>query len=505
MIGMGLVLPDRREAIVRLGLAIAGLASSGRAARAAMALEVGGDPILTLAARIRDASRDGAWDAAAEAVRAGARPETLLGAVFLAGAEDIRPRPHGTLHAVMMVESACQLSSAAGGAPRAAWHPALFNLDELKTAQEDDRREWGDYRMKPLAVAPGRRPEAAQRELVAALDAFDPERAERAAAGLAALVDAQTFFETLRPFTARCYAFIGHKAIYATQVERVLGRIGWRHAEPAVRSLALALLVGRQTEDYEHALELARTLPEGALGPGRSGPGAERAGGRADELIHALRAATPTAAAESVAGALRAGLGSAAAWDAILLVGADVFQRRPGRRSSDGRLSLLPVHAVTVPSALRSSFESARGPVTKSLLLLQAASWAARMRDDLGQLVGLSMQGPTLAPAAERVTVDEVLERGEPAAAMGLLERDATRTGELMAALRASLARRGRESHQHKLAGALGEEAGRVEASLRPRLVAPAVDYLANPKDPDTEVFRRAELVLDSAGIARGA
>jgi hypothetical protein len=465
---------------------------------------VGGDPILALAARIRDASRDGAWDAAGEAMRAGARPETLLAAVFLAGVEDIRPRPHGTLHAVMMVESACQLSSAAGGA-RAGWHPALFNLDELKSAQEDDRREWGDYRMKPLALAPGQSAETAKRELVAALDAFDPERAERAAAGLAALVDAQTFFETLRPFTARCYAFIGHKAIYATQVERVLGRIGWRHAEPAVRSLALAMLVGRQTEDYARSLELARTLPAGALAPRPSVAGAERPGGRADELVQALRTANPTAAVESVAGALRAGLGSAAAWDAILLVGADVFQRRPGRRASDGRLSLLPVHAVTVPSALRSSFESARDPVTQYLLLLQAASWAARMRDDLGQLVGLAMQGAPLTAAEGRTSLDEVLESGSPAAAMGLLERDATRTGALMAALRASLARRGRESHQHKLAGALGEEAGRVEASLRPRLVAPAVDYLANPRDGDTEVFLRAERLLDGAGVARRA
>ncbi|HEY8231685.1 MAG TPA: hypothetical protein VIJ10_03380 [Vicinamibacteria bacterium] len=498
---MGLVLPDRREAIVRLGLAIAGLAGVSRAARAAAALESAGDPILALAARIRDGSRDGAWEAAAEAVRAGARPETLLGAVFLAGAEDIRPRPHGTLHAVMMVESACQLSSAAGAAPRAAWHPALFNLDELKSAQEDDRREWGDYRMKPLAVAPGRSAEAARRELVAALDAYDPERAERAAAGLAGVADAHAFFETLRPFTARCYAFIGHKAIYATQVERVLGRIGWRHAEPAARSLVLALLVGRQTEGHERALELARGLPAGALEPGRSSAGAERA----DELVRALRTATPTAAAESVAGALRAGLGSASAWDAIVLAGADVFQRRPGRRSSDGRLSLLPVHAVTVPSALRSSFETARDPVTKGVLLLQAASWAARMRDDLGQLVGLSMQGPSLAPAGGRASLDEVLEDAEPASAMGWLERGAGRTGELIAALRASLARRGRESHQHKLAGALGEEAGRVDASLRARLVAPAVDYLANPRDADTEVFLRAERALDGAGIARGA
>jgi hypothetical protein len=67
--------------------------------------------------------------------------------------------------------------------------------------------------------------------------------------------------------------------------------------------------------------------------------------------------------------------------------------------------------------------------------------------------------------------------------------------------MRGTLARAGREHHQHKLAAALGEEAGRVAPRLRSRLLAPAVDYLANPKDGETDVFRRAERLLDAAGV----
>jgi hypothetical protein len=487
---MGLVLPDRREALVRLGLAMAAVLCSPRGSRARGSARADGEVAL-LAARIRDASRDGAWDAAGQAIRGGASPETLLGAVFLAGVEDIRPRPHGILHAAMMAESACQLADA-GSSRRAAWHPALFNLDDLKTAQEEDRAEWGDYRMKPLASAPRGTPEAARRELVAALDAFDPERAERAAAALAALVDAESCFELLRPVSVRCHAFIGHKAIYAVQVERMLRRVGWEHAEPALRSLVLAMLVGRETEGYERALDLSRGLPPLALARG----------GDAEDLFRALRAASPAEAQGAMAAALRAGLGAPAAWDAVLLVGADVFQRRPGRRSADGRGALLPVHAVTVASALRSSFEAARDDVTKRLLLLQAAAWVARVRDALGQIVGLSMEGPSLAAASARPpTLDAAVESASPALAMAFLERDASGSAALVGRMRGTLARAGREHHQHKLAAALGEEAGRVAPGLRPRLVAPAVDYLANPRDADTDVFRRAERLLDAAEV----
>jgi hypothetical protein len=496
----------RRDALVQLGLAWAGVAlgrpPSGASAGWAAGGPVEADALLKLAARIRDGSRDAAWDAAQEWARAGAAPERLLAAVFLAGVESIRPRPHGILHAVMMVESACQLAAADPRTPRAGFHPALFNLDDLKTAQEEDRREWADYAMKPLASRRRGGVDGAERELEAALDAFDAERAEHAAAALAAQVDAGAFFERLRPYTARCYAFIGHKAIYATQVERALRRVGWQHAESAVRSLCLALLVERDTEGYARSRELAVALPPS----GR--PSVPRRRGDTVELQEALRSAAPGAAAETVAEALRSGTPADAAWDAIVLNGAELFQRRTGRRSVDGRAALLPVHAVTVPSALRHSAGRSRDAGTRGLLLLQAAAWSARLRADLDRSVGLAPAEPLTAPHPEIAehgasSLDAVLEQASPVLAAGWLAADTRRSETLLAAMRRSLARRGREHHQHKLAAALAEEASTVEASLCPGLLAPAVDYLAHPRDAETEVFRRAERVLDAAGLPR--
>ena len=37
-----------------------------------------------------------------------------------------------------------------------------------------------------------------------------------------------------QPFGTRCFAYIGHKATHAAQVERTLARIGWEHAEPVL-------------------------------------------------------------------------------------------------------------------------------------------------------------------------------------------------------------------------------------------------------------------------------
>ncbi len=75
----------------------------------------------------------------------------MLGAIFLCGVRDIRPRPYGILHAVMMVESSFQLSESA---PREeTWLPVLWNLDDLKIAQAEDRVEAGDWTLSP-AQAP---------------------------------------------------------------------------------------------------------------------------------------------------------------------------------------------------------------------------------------------------------------------------------------------------------------------------------------------------------------
>jgi hypothetical protein len=86
---------------------------------------------------------------------------------------EIRP-PHGILHAVMMAGSCFQLAD--GASATDAWLLALWNLDSLKQSMEEDER---GGRVVPATARPARVAgrEAARKELVAAMEAWDAQRA----------------------------------------------------------------------------------------------------------------------------------------------------------------------------------------------------------------------------------------------------------------------------------------------------------------------------------------
>jgi hypothetical protein len=300
------------------------------------------------------------------------------------------------------------------------------------------------------------------------MEAWDAPRAERAVPAFVATHGHADAFEVLWPLAARCYAFIGHKIIYAAQVERVLARIGWRFAEPALRSLVLAALVQRDTESHDENRERARALPEG-WSRGHEDPA------RSAVLLAGLRAASPAGAADVVAAALRDGVGPRTLWDALRLGGAEVFARRTGRSAASGRAALLPVHAVTVVNAFHHAFHAARESGTRALLVLQAAAWLAALREDLGRIVGLGRPRAIDALAAPAPDWD---------------------------GLRAALFRTGQEHHQHKYAAALAEDVGHTHPRWAASLAATAAEYLADPAAPETEVHRRTRAALRRAGIA---
>jgi hypothetical protein len=487
---------QRREALIRIGAGAAGLlcwpGARPGAARAAV------DDLEALAERLRVAPGPAAFDVAADAIRAGADHKTLLGAIFLCGVREIRPRPHGILHSVMVVESTFQLAEPSS--PQEAWLAVLWNLDDLKRSQELDRSEAGDWKL-PARPQPRRvAREEARRELVAAMEAWDAERADRAIVELLPHVGHAELFELLWPLVARCYAFIGHKLIYAAQVERVLERIGWIYAEPALRSLAMTVLVSRDTAAFDRSRELTRRLPEGWQG-GREVPE------QSAELLGALRAASPEAAQERVVDAFRSGLAPQTVWDALRLLGSEVFLHRRGRSAAAGRSALLPVHALTVTNAFGRAWRATRLDATRRLLVLQAAGWLPAMRDDLARLADLSMQGPGIealgtgveAPPPE---LGAILEHASPGQARVYLDAQPGRTDAYLAGLRSALFRTAQEHHQQKYAAAMQEESRLVHARWASRILAPAIDYVANPRDPETEVYRRSLHALHRAGVA---
>jgi hypothetical protein len=488
----------RREALIRMGFGATGLCClSGTGILAGRSAGAG---VTGLADRLCSAPGSGAFDVAAEAIRSGADHGTLLGAIFLCGVRDIRPRPHGIIHSVMMVESSFQLAEAAE--PGEAWLPILYNLDDLKRAQESDRRDDGDWTLGPRPAAGRTTAEGARREFLAAMEAWDAERADRAIVALLPHHDHESLFEILWPLAARCYAFIGHKMIHAAQMERVLRRIGPEHAEPALRSLVMTMLVNRRTTAYERSRELARALPDGWL-RGKEDPEQSRA------LLGELRVRGPREAQDLVVGAFRDGLGPVTVWDALRLMGSELFLRRPGRSAAAGRAALLPVHAVTVTNALGHAWRATKIETTKRVLVLQAAAWLASLRDDLAEVVGLSMAGPGIEALGVPVQEDlpslaALFERASPAEARAYLDRGPAKAAAYVADLRRSLFRRGQEHHQHKYAAAVREESRLAHARWASRLLAPAVDYLAHPKDAETEVYRRSLHALRKAGRAAG-
>src|SRR5260221_11982389 len=132
---------DRRTLLVGVGV---GAASGilGARARAASTADVA-----ALSKRFRETPRDAVLDVAAKAIAAGADRATVLGAIFLAGVEDIRPHPIGNfLHNVMTIESMLVLTEdapAVGG-----WLPELWGHGDSKAAQADNTPP-GDWGLQP--------------------------------------------------------------------------------------------------------------------------------------------------------------------------------------------------------------------------------------------------------------------------------------------------------------------------------------------------------------------
>ena len=117
----------------------------------------------------------------------------------------------------------------------------LWTIEDFKRSQARDVREEGDWKLPPRPDVSFDGERAARRELHAAMNAWDAERADRAIVGLMAYHDRASLFELLWPYGQRCYVDIGHKVIFVANGWRTLRTMGWQHAEPVLRSLAYAL------------------------------------------------------------------------------------------------------------------------------------------------------------------------------------------------------------------------------------------------------------------------
>ena len=447
-----------------------------------------------------------------EQLRRGVSYRQLLAALFLAGIRNVNPRPPGfAMHCVFVIHSAHLMSLEAPADARML--PLFYAADAFKASQQRDAAAaGGDFTLRALAGAlPA--PERAREEFIAAMEAWEPERAERAAVSLARHAGVPEVFELLWRYGARDYRNIGHKAIYVANAHRTLQAIGAEHAEPVLRSVVLALLdFGREQQVNGYALEdqcyssnLKRAKE--TFGRLKSGWSTERPDAEATRaVLDAIRGGSPEEACRQVSGQLVSGSAQAGAvWDAVHLAAAELRMRA---RAS----GLVAVHAVTSANALRHAYRSSGDAATRLLLLLQAVGWMGQFKTyavarepDLRPFHIAEMEPAAAPPQSEAAPSEQVLAEalGEipgkadaaAAKAFGLARNAETRQAFLAAAKRLVL-HKADEAHYYKYAAALVEDIPLVSPQWQPHLTATLVYYLKGSKDPEPAAIQRAKEAL---------
>src|SRR5262249_54314674 len=322
------------------------------------------DPLARL---IEATPRKSLLEKVAAEVRKGTSYQQLLSAVFLAGVRGIQPRPVGfKFHAVLVVNSAHLASQAASDQDR--WLPLFWAIDNYKGSQARNRQE-GDWRMSPPNE--GQLPAAhqARQRFIEAMDGWNEEGAARAVTALARSAGANDVMELFWRYGARDFRDIGHKAIFVANGYRTLQTIGWRHAEPVLRSLAFALLqheggnpaqrTDARDQDYRDNVNRAIQIRQNW----QAGQGAANA---VTEFLATMRTAAPAECSQQAVQKLNNNVHPNCLWDALFLFAGEELMRRP---------NIVGLHCVTMTNALHYGFETSGNDQTRRILLLQAAAF----------------------------------------------------------------------------------------------------------------------------------
>ena len=468
------------------------------------------EPLVTL---IERTPREKCAEMVVDQLRRGVSYRQLLAALFLAGIRNINPQPPGfALHCVFVIHSAHLMSLEAPADSRLL--PLFYALDDFKISQERDaKQQSGDYTMREVR-GPLPSPQRAAAELTAAMETWDFERAERAVVTLARQRSAGEVFGLLWRYGARDYRNIGHKAIFVANACRTLQAIGWQHAEPVLRSLAVGLgafgkeqqVNGYAYSDQCYGGNLKRLKENFArLNDAWSADQGDSAAARS--ILATIRESSPDEACAEVTGRLVKGKTSAGAvWDAVHLAAAELRMR--ARASA----VLASIHAVTSANALHYAYLAATDPQDRFLLLLQAVGWMGQFRTWAGT------RPDSLRPFAisdmEPDGDNEPLERSiaetfagipsnlDAAAARAFrLARDLpSRQAFLASALRLTSAKVN-EVHYYKYLAALIEDAPLVSPEWQPHLLAATVYYLKGSGDPEPAPMKRAREALQSLAV----
>ena len=459
------------------------------------------EPLVRL---IEDTPRNRLLEEVGTRIRNGASYQHILGAVMLAGVRGIQPRPVGfKFHAVLVVNSAHLASLAAQDRDR--WLPLFWAIDNFKSSQATNAQQ-GDWRMAPIADDRLPAAETAVRDFRTAMDNWEAENADRSVAMLARIGSLNEVYEMFWRYGARDFRDIGHKAIFVANSYRLLTTIGWRHAEPILRSLAYAL------QEHEGANPAGRDAD--ADRPGRDNLRrltrirADWQRGRVareavTELLATLRTANSAEASEAIVAKLNDRIDPACVWDACFLGAGELLMKQPG---------IVGLHTVTTMNALAFGYNTTANDETRRLLMLQAAAFLTMFRQRMNNLPATPridtlevMDVPTRGQAA----IDEIFATASTnklAAArktLALLQNQRDQLAPLMATARRLIFAKGTDSHDYKFSSAALEDFYHVSPAWRDRFLAASVVWLKGSGGNDSPVLQRTRAALASSSALR--
>jgi hypothetical protein len=459
------------------------------------------EPLVRL---IEDTPRNRLIDAAAEKVKAGASYQNLLAAALLAGVRNIQPRPVGfEFHCVLVIHSAHQAALAAPDRDR--WLPVFWAIDNFKSSQATKREKKKDNWVLPV-IGDNRLPAAAQAKarFVEAMEAWDEQKADESVAALVRSGGQNELFELFARYGARDFRSIGHKAIYVANAFRTLNTIGWRHAEPVLRSLAFALLIHDGQNPARADLEPDRPWRDNLRRAARIRGDWQR--GTVDpkaaaDLLAVVRRGNWPDSSEAVVETLNKGVDPASVWDGLFLTAGELLMRQPG---------IVGLHCVTTANAMHYAYAASGNDETRRMLTLQTAAFLAMFRQAMGNRgkVREDIRIDTLEKADIRAAdagavaevFDGVKRNGDnvPAArkVLALLEADPTTGPALVAAGQRLVFSKGFDSHDYKFSSAALEDYHNVTPHWRGRQLASSLFWLHGSGDRDNDLIRRARAAL---------
>lgn len=466
-----------------------------RMPRAMVQLNADIEPLVRL---IEETPRDRLLEAIGDRVRTGTAYQPLLAALMLAGVRGIRPRPVGfKFHAVLVVNSAHLAAQHAQDRDR--WLPLFWALDNFKSSQERNRRE-GDWVMPP--IPDNQLPRTRAQALAAfrdAMDTWNEEAADRAVTAMARSCGANEVYELFWRYGVRDFRDIGHKAIFTANSYRTLQAIGWRHAEPIVRSLAYALLEHEGASPAQRDAEPDRpwrdNLRRAAVIRADWTTGQPSADACA-ALLGILRTGTPAEACDAVVARLNERISPASLWDALFLCAGELLMRQPG---------VVGLHTVTTANALYFAFQSSANDLTRRMMLLQAAAFLPMFRAAMvgrGRLGAVQLD--TLEAAAPgELTVGEIFAdvgQGDRLAAarktLALVTAQPALTEPIMATARRLVFAKGTDAHDYKFSSAVLEDFYHVAPAWRNRYLASSMFWLKGSAGADSPVMQRTRQAL---------